>query len=56
MVGLLILSKIRIARWKREGIYDEVHNCRMSDAEIAERKARLEKEAAEAAIVEKTEE
>ena len=49
MFGLLILSKIRIARWKKEGIYDEVHNCRLSDAEIAERKARLEREAAEAA-------
>ncbi len=55
MVGLLILSKIRIARWKKEGIYDEVHNCRMSDAEIAERKERLAREAAEAAAQTSTE-
>ena len=46
MLGMVITAKIRVARWKEEGIYDEVNNCRMSDAEIAERKARLEKEAA----------
>ena len=56
MVGLLIVAKLRVERWKREGIYDEVHNCRMSDAEIAERKARLEAEAAQAAAEQTTEE
>ena len=48
MVCLLITAKMRVAKWKREGIYDEVNNCRLSDEEIAERKERLEREAAEA--------
>ena len=47
MVCLLILSKIRIARWKKEGIYDEVHNCRFSDEEIAAMREKQAKEAAE---------
>ena len=48
MVGMLITAKVRVAKWKKEGIYDEVNNCRLSDEEIAERKERLEREAAEA--------
>ncbi len=48
MVYLLIVSKIRIRRWRAEGIFDEATQTRMSDAEIAARKERLEREAAEA--------
>ena len=46
MLGLLIVSKIRIARWRKEGVYNEVARRKMLDSEIAERDARLAAEAA----------
>ena len=58
MVALLILSRVRIHKWKKEGIYDYENNCRMSDEEIAAIMERRAREAQEAAAVraEKTEE
>ncbi|MBR5874361.1 MAG: hypothetical protein IKY90_06480 [Oscillospiraceae bacterium] len=58
MVSMLILSRVRIYKWKKEGIYDYEHNCRMSDEEIAAVMERRAREAQEAAAVrtEKTEE
>ena len=47
MVGLLIKSRITIAKWKKEGIWDEAKQQRMSDAEIAAIKAAREAEKAE---------
>ena len=58
MVSLLIVSRVRIHKWKKEGIYDYENNCRMSDEEIAAVMERRAREAQEAAAVraEKTEE
>lgn len=39
MIGLLIKSRFTIAKWKREGIWDEEKKQRLSDAEIAAKKA-----------------
>ena len=52
------LSRVRIYKWKKEGIYDYEHNCRMSDEEIAAVRERRAREAEEAAAIkaEKTEE
>ena len=46
MVYMLINSRIRIARWRKEGVYNEEANRKMLDSEIAERDARLAAEAA----------
>ena len=47
LISLYIVSRVRIARWKKEGIYDFARGCRMSDDEIAEVKAKQARKAAE---------
>lgn len=35
LMCLFVVSRVRIARWKKEGIYDYAKGCRYSDSEIA---------------------
>ena len=50
LIGLFIVSRIRIARWKKEGIYDFARGCRMSDEEIAEVKAKQARKESQKAL------
>ncbi len=34
LIGLFITSRVRIAKWKKEGVYDYVNGCKLSDNEI----------------------
>lgn len=54
VIGLAITAKIRIAKWRKAGVFNEERHRMMTDAEIAERDARLAAEAAAALESEKT--
>ena len=53
MLVLLIRARFRIAKWRKEGVYDEVKQRKMTDEQIAAKRAA---EAAAAMEAEKTEE
>jgi len=54
LVYMLVVSRIRIKKWKAEGIYDYEHNCRMSDEEIAAKRAAEAAAAQQTTAVEET--
>ena len=53
MIILLIRARFRIAQWRKEGVYDEVKQRKMTDEQIAAKRAA---EAAAAQEAEKAEE